>query len=117
MTHRTLVRDGIAPQSDKVGSGKQLRKIRNDLVPEFKKVTPSNNEAKTKTRYGKAHHWCDEHMAWTLHTPEECKLRIERGKVDKVVLYYLTWRCRGPVYTTPALPRLAVGCTTRFNII
>ena len=59
-------------------------KIKDERDYAWKKVPPSNSEPKTKIKDDKTYHWCDEHMAWTLHTPEECKLRIEReGKSNK----------------------------------
>ena len=38
------------------------------------KKPPKNGEPKIKTVNGKQWTWCIHHMAWGMHTPEECKL-------------------------------------------
>ena len=37
----------------------------------WKTIAPKNGET-TKKFAGKLCHWCPNHVAWTLHTPEEC---------------------------------------------
>jgi hypothetical protein len=42
---------------------------------EWKKVPPKAGEPKTKIGSNKkTYNWCEHHMAWTIHTPAECKL-------------------------------------------
>ena len=78
-THSNRKKDKNAKQKQKSKS-KQKSKIKDEKDYAWKKVPPSNNDATTKNKDGKTYHWCEEHMAWTLHTPQECKLRIEREK-------------------------------------
>jgi hypothetical protein len=42
----------------------------------WKKVPPSNNEAKKQVK-GKTYHWCPKHVAWTIHSPEQCNLTTD----------------------------------------
>ena len=37
----------------------------------WKTVPPKNGET-TKKFGGKQYHWCPKHVAWCLHTPEQC---------------------------------------------
>jgi hypothetical protein len=32
----------------------------------------------TKRSMMNAYHWCERHMAWTMHSPKECRLGKER---------------------------------------
>ena len=41
----------------------------------WKDVAPKKDDRKTKGVNGKTHHWCHKHKAWTLHKPEECRLK------------------------------------------
>ena len=43
-------------------------------------MKPKNGET-TKKFDGKTYHWCSNHDAWTLHTPEECKMG-DKGKSE-----------------------------------
>jgi hypothetical protein len=45
---------------------------------EWKKVPPKQGEAKQKINREKTYHWCEHHMAWTIHAPAECKLGLSR---------------------------------------
>jgi len=40
----------------------------------WKKKPPGPNEPSIKDVKGKTYHWCVHHMAWCIHTPEECNL-------------------------------------------
>jgi hypothetical protein len=46
----------------------------------WKKVPPQAGEPKTKGMpgFGKDHHWCDDHQAWTVQLSEDCELRHSR---------------------------------------
>ena len=51
----------------------------------WKKIPPKDNESHTKTVNGKTYHWCDEHLAWTVHHPDPnredgCSLKKQRLK-------------------------------------
>ena len=41
----------------------------------WKSVAPKNNESKTKVFEGKTYFWCPHHKKWTLHKPDECRLK------------------------------------------
>ena len=43
------------------------------------KVPPKDGEPTMKMYKNKKWHWCIHHMAWTMHTSEECKLGKERA--------------------------------------
>ena len=40
---------------------------------QWKKKAPKDGEPKTKKHNKQTYHWCIHHMAWTVHTPEECR--------------------------------------------
>jgi hypothetical protein len=44
----------------------------------WKKVPPKEGEKKTKEVSKYTYHWCEHHMAWTIHTPSDCRLGKER---------------------------------------
>ena len=52
------------------GTNKQLQK--KDAA--WKKVPPKSNEPTTKKIGKKDFHWCEHHMAWTVHMPIDCRL-------------------------------------------
>ena len=41
----------------------------------WKKVAPKDNESKTKQFNDKSYHWCDTHLLWTEHHPNDCELK------------------------------------------
>lgn len=48
----------------------------------WRKTPPKDDEPKTKAIKGKTYHWCDHHMAWVRHKPEECNLKKQREQND-----------------------------------
>jgi hypothetical protein len=44
----------------------------------WKKIVPKTGDPKTKKVNGKSYHWCHKHAAWTVHSPDECKLTTEQ---------------------------------------
>jgi len=62
---------------------KPKSKIKDERDYAWKKVPPGKDDPKSKTRDGKTYHWCEDHMAWTPHTHEQCKLRLQRDKDSK----------------------------------
>ena len=62
---------------DKRKSSKPMKKRNND-EDAWKKIPPSNNDPKKKIVKGKEFHWCDEHMAWGRHKPDDCHLKQQR---------------------------------------
>ena len=43
----------------------------------WNKIPPTEGEPETKTVKGRLYYWCVRQKAWTLHTPDECKLPLE----------------------------------------
>jgi hypothetical protein len=59
----------------------------------WKKVPPKEGEKKEKVHDKRTYHWCMHRMAWTMHSPRECRLGTERkGENKKQVL--LSHCCR-----------------------
>ena len=44
----------------------------------WKKVPPKDGEKHEKKHDERTYHWCEHHMAWTMHSPKECRLGKER---------------------------------------
>ena len=62
----------IKELNNKYKTGRSKKQNNNDKFA-WKKTPPSNNQS-TKTHDGKSYHWCVNHLAWTLHSPDECRL-------------------------------------------
>jgi hypothetical protein len=45
---------------------------------EWKKKPPKQGESTTKTVNNIQWHWCEHHMKWTIHHPNDCKLKQQR---------------------------------------
>ena len=45
---------------------------------EWKKKAPAAGEPTTKKANNKTYHWCIHHMAWTIHSPTDCRLGTTR---------------------------------------
>jgi hypothetical protein len=65
----------------------------------WKKVPPKAGEAKQKINKDKTYHWCEHHMAWTIHTPTECNLGKSRAQAQ----------------ANAATTEIAASATTTFN--
>ena len=66
------------------GNGKKSKNRKNTLNKvaqkkdkAWKKVPPKDGEKKTKEIDKYTYHWCEHHMAWTIHTPSDCRLGKE----------------------------------------
>ena len=44
----------------------------------WKKVPPKDGEKHEKKYDKRTYHWCEHHMAWTMHSPKECRLGNEQ---------------------------------------
>ena len=64
--------------SDKTGEGTNKQRQKRDAT--WKKVPPKENEPTTKKIGKKDFHWCEHHMAWTIHHPKDCKLKDATAK-------------------------------------
>ena len=53
----------------------------------WKKVPPKDGEAKQKVIKEKTYHWCEHHMAWTIHSPKECNLGTSHKETAKPKSY------------------------------
>ena len=49
----------------------------------WKDVAPKKDDPKTKGVNRKTYHWCPKHKAWTLHKPEECRLKEHVAQVSE----------------------------------
>jgi hypothetical protein len=54
------------------GTNKQCQK--RDAA--WKKVPPKAGKPLTKSIRAKDFHWCEHHMAWTVHLPADCRLNV-----------------------------------------
>ncbi len=50
----------------------------------WKKVLPKEGEKQEKEHSGRTYFWCIHHMAWTMHSPKECRLGKEQKGENKV---------------------------------
>ena len=67
-----------AKKPNKPKSKASKKKQRKDLEA-WKLVAPKAGEPKTKVHsYGKTYHWCEDHMMWCIHTPDQCDERKRR---------------------------------------
>ena len=57
---------------DKNREGTNKQRQKRDAA--WKKVPPKSNEHTTKKIGKKDFHWCEHHMAWTVHLPADCRL-------------------------------------------
>ena len=60
--------------------GKKNKGKKKDGKWAWKKVPPKDNEPKTKTVNKQTHHWCETHLAWTVHANEDCEERKKRER-------------------------------------
>jgi hypothetical protein len=49
----------------------------------WKKVPPKEGKKKEKVHNKRTYHWCVHHMAWTMHSPSECRLGTEQKGENK----------------------------------
>ena len=60
----------------------------------WKKKAPAAGEPTTKRANDKTYNWCIHHMAWTLHTPSECRLGTTRTNAQnsnsRIVAHHAT---------------------------
>jgi hypothetical protein len=48
----------------------------------WKKIKPKPTEPQTKTHKSRQYHWCKKHQAWTAHTNEECRLKVDKSDTE-----------------------------------
>ena len=73
-------REFIDYNQQQKGNGKKgnKNKQRQKQDEELKKKPPADGEPTVKTVKGKSYYWCPEHMAWTMHKPDDCRLKDQR---------------------------------------
>jgi hypothetical protein len=59
----------LKAEMERLKSGKSKKEW---VPPAWKTVAPTNGQPKVKVSKGKTYHWCPNHLAWTIHKPEEC---------------------------------------------
>jgi hypothetical protein len=76
----------LAGKGDKKKKGQKNKnkKDKSDRVKQkkdeaLKKVPPKDGEKHKKKHDERTYFWCEHHMAWTMHSPKECRL----GKEEK----------------------------------
>ena len=62
-------------KKEKLDKKKKFEKKKESDKYAWKTVAPKTGEPIKKTVGSKLYHWCPNHFAWTLHTPEQCKKR------------------------------------------
>jgi hypothetical protein len=55
-----------------------LNKVAQKKDEAWNKVPPKDGQKKTKEVGKYTYHWHEHHMAWTVHTPSDCRLGKER---------------------------------------
>jgi hypothetical protein len=68
---------------DKDGKNEKKGKKKGKKSYEWKQVAPKEGEPKAKKVGGKDYHWCPKHKAWTVHSPDECKLEAPKTDSSK----------------------------------
>ena len=75
----------LAGKGDKKKKGHKMKNKKNttDRVKQkkdeaWKKVPPKEGEKHEKKHDERTYYWCEHHMAWTMHSPKECRLGKER---------------------------------------
>jgi len=68
----------------------------------WKKVPPQAGEPLTKWIRNKDFHWCEHHMAWTVHLPTDCRLGVAAPATGSA----------NPANTTPPLTGVTAASAT-----
>jgi hypothetical protein len=61
------------PKKKKKKPADEATKRQNDKKWAWKTKAPKGKDSKTKKVEGKIYHWCPKHVAWTLHSPADCR--------------------------------------------
>jgi len=71
--------DGKSKKGQKTRNKKNTSdRVKQKKYEAWKKVPPKEGEKKEKVHDKRTYHWCVHHMAWTMHSPSECRLGTER---------------------------------------
>jgi hypothetical protein len=73
----------------KKGQKNKNQKVKSNHVKQkkdeaWRKVPPKEGEKQEKEHGGHTYFWCVHHMAWTMHSPKDCRLRKEQKGENKV---------------------------------
>ena len=49
----------------------------------WKKIPPKSGDPKEKKQEDYTYHWCEHHMAWTVHKPADCRLGKKHKEEQK----------------------------------
>ena len=52
-------------------------------IKSWKKVPPKSGDSKEKKQGDYTYHWCEHHMAWTVHKPADCRLGKKHKEEQK----------------------------------
>jgi hypothetical protein len=64
-------------------SKKKGRKQQQKQIKPWKKEPPKEGEPRTKVVNNKTYNWCPKHLAWTFHTKDECRLKLQAENASK----------------------------------
>ena len=59
----------------KINRGNKTRQKEDEA---WKKISPKDGDKKSKEMGKHTFHWCEHHMAWSMHLPSECRLGNQR---------------------------------------
>jgi hypothetical protein len=81
-TASTLNRKKAKPKTDRSKNPPRTKRSNEDKFA-WKLIPPKAGEERTKQVNEKTYHWCKKHKAWTLHSPQECRLKEESSNEDE----------------------------------
>jgi hypothetical protein len=64
-------------------SKKKGRKQQQKQIEPWKREPPKEGEPRTKVVNNKTYNWCPKHLAWTFHTEDECRLKLQAENPSK----------------------------------
>ena len=78
--------------------GKKKKDSKNADKWKWKEVPPKSGQKHTKTFEGKEYHWCPLHKKWTLHKPDECRLKDKQTGEENMTQTTPTPASEGEAY-------------------
>jgi hypothetical protein len=56
-------------------------------IKSWKKIPPKSGNPKEKKQGDLTYHWCEHHMAWTIHKPADCRLGKKHKEEQKPAIH------------------------------
>jgi len=108
-----------ALNDDKTTQNKKDRgdKTRQEEDEAWKKIPPKDGDEKSKKKGKHMFHWCENHMAWCMHRPSECRLGIQRKKEQSPTAggNSTTYAAAAASFANPQFQALIASMQGRFN--